>query len=216
MQWLVSIPKKQVLQLAVSAALVALLTVQPARGQFFDYGFKGGAQVASFANAENTDYLTDYHFGMFMTIRPFALPVTIRPEVLYTRMGTDYAAIPADPGFPTPPGSLHISYIQVPLLINAYIPVPGPLHPGIYAGPYIAVMTSTRFEAEGQQVRNIDQWVQDSDYGIMFGALIEWDVAVTRLHTELRFVYGLESVFREDMNRDEQNRAISLSLGFAI
>ena len=88
----------------------------------------------------NTDSKTGFWGGLFAEFA-VAKMFAVRPEVLYTNKGFKVS---------DDTGELKVStnYIQIPLLLEAVIPIEGsPVRPALYAGPAVGFETSCNFSA---------------------------------------------------------------------
>ncbi|MBP3193555.1 porin family protein [Natronogracilivirga saccharolytica] len=199
--------------------LVTMLFVRPAQSQLLDYGVKGGVNFSSITETDNSDMLTGFHFGGFVNIRPPLSPISIQPEVLYTRLGTNFEIIPSPGVNDLEPDvieeTLTIDYLQIPVLLNYYLPLPGPLGPKLFAGPYVGFKMDSEYDSEINDIDLTDQ-LNDLDFGLVFGAGTDISLLLATVHVEARFMLGLESVYTEDFDNDERNRAIMLSAGIAF
>ncbi|MDG5767520.1 porin family protein [Balneolales bacterium ANBcel1] len=194
--------------------LVLSLNLQPAKAQLFDYGIKGGVNASKLSGVDDSDYLSGFHFGAFVTIRPPMSPVAIQPELIYSRIGTE--------GYGLAGGetSLEIDYAQIPVLIKYYVPLPGPINPHIFAGPYVGFKVDSKWSVNepvnGGDDSFMDDHIRDTDYGFTAGLGTEIDLMVSSIHLDFRYSHGIRSVFKGELDDGEQHRVFTLTAGFAF
>lgn len=203
---------------AISLFILLMVSVlyRPADAQMINYGLKGGVNFSSMANSNyRTDYNTGYHFSFFVNYTMRRIPLSIQPEMYYSRLGTKYDEVMFDFGAPRA-AELDIDYIQIPVIVKIPIPVPGPVHPNLFAGPYAGFVMGTRLVRQGAPGYSINQWVSSNDFGIVFGLGADIPLVFGALLLELRMTYGLENVYQEFFEYQDRNRAISISTGFSF
>ncbi len=204
------------MQLLKTAALSAILLValavpRQADAQLLDYGFRAGMNITSVTNSVyRTDSMTGYHFGMFASYNFSFMPVSIQTEMIYMQMGMKYDEIIV--GFQTPrPATVRLNYIHVPLLAKAFLPLPGPVKPNLFGGPYVGFRSGVTFTVGGQEIPQAGDWYRDSDFGFVVGAGTRISLMMVDLDLEARLVFGIENIFDSQFEYDEKHRAISLS-----
>ncbi|MEX0680704.1 MAG: porin family protein [Balneolales bacterium] len=203
---------------------IAILSAWPVQAQFFDGGVKGGANLATLSNTENTDYLKGFHVGAFLNISPPLSPVGIQPEILYSRIGTVYRVDVDEEDLLNGPFStveqheepLKIDYLQIPVLMKLYLPMPGPMDPHLYAGPYLGFLMDSSYESERDDATDITERLNDREFGAVVGIGTEVHLLLLSIYLDARFTTGLEPVFQEDYDNGEKNRMITISAGFAF
>ncbi len=200
----------------VIAALMILLLPRQADAQLLDYGFKAGVNISSVTNSVyRTGSMTGSHFGMFAAYNFRILPISIQTEMLYSQLGTEYDEIVI--GFQAPrPASLRMNYIQLPLLVKAHLPIPGPVTPNIFGGPYVGFRSGISFNFGGMDVPQAEEWYRDGDFGFVVGVGTRVGFFVVDLDLEVRLLFGMENIFDRQFEYDEQHRAISFSAGIVF
>lgn len=201
----------------ISLLLALMFAARPAQGQILNYGLKGGANFSSITETDNSDMLTGFHFGGFLNIRPPLSPIAVQPEILFSRLGTKFEVLPGSVSMETDviEETLTIDYVQIPVLLKYYLPLPGPIGPNLFAGPYVGFNMDSDYDSEISEA-DLTEQLNDMDYGLVFGAGTELSILLTTIHVEARFMLGLESVYTEEFDNDERNRAIMLSAGIAF
>ena len=205
--------------------MLPLLLSVSAKAQFYELGVRGGVNLSTLSNTDSdhyeTGYDTGYHFSVFLNVGLFRLPVAIQPEVTYTRLGMRYDGTPhfgiGGPG-QHPDATLRIEYVQIPVLLKYYFPVPGFLDPNLFAGPYLGFRAGGEYTYPGREEGplEIDNLIRENDYGLILGAGTEVRLLVTTVHLEARFTVGLENVYESFFDNGEKNRAITFSAGFVF
>ena len=149
--------------------------------------------------------------GAFFTLglgRIFA----IQPEVLLTMKGTR-ASNPTQ-NFTTGDLTLSMDYIEIPLLLKAYIPVKNPnLRPNLFAGPAIAFLINCRIGEDvisgTRDCANGGPTIKSTDTSIMFGAGLDF---MQHFTAQVRYDLGLQDVDEEQGTA--KNRSLMLMLGY--
>lgn len=122
-----------------------------------NYGSSGDLTQDATNLRSNPDDNIGYHFGLF--VKADLGPVYVRPELLYTRLQSDYSQ-----------GRLNIHKIDLPLLIG--VNVLGPIN--IFAGPslqYIVDMELDEFDFDGNRF-DFEEIEDRLTVGAQFGASV--------------------------------------------
>ncbi|MEH6682826.1 MAG: porin family protein [Sediminicola sp.] len=138
------------------------------------FGIKGGLNYGAngdyFDSAEdayeNPDGNVGYHIGVFGKL---GNRIYLRPEIVYTKMKSDYGD-----------GSFDMSKLDVPLLVG--IKVIGPLH--VFAGPAFQYILDTDFD---------DVTLGDVENDFTVGMNLGAGVNLGKLGIDLRYERGLSS-----------------------
>lgn len=203
---------KKTLVLALAVALTASLIPQNLSAAV---GFKGGvawsnlrfhyADMPSFSLENRKEYVVGMFFGLNI------LFVTIQPEILYIRMGA---------GSSGSPDIYRLDYIQVPLLVKLNVLPAGPIKPNIFAGPYGAGLLRAReiVTAGGEAVDvNIKDSLRSTDYGIVFGAGIDFNLALVKITVDARYNLGTTNIDKFATGGDTlKNKAILVTAGIGF
>lgn len=160
---------------------------------------------------ENAKKRTTFAGGAFFTLGLGRI-VAIQPEVLLSVKGTK-ASNPTQ-NFTTGDLTLSMNYIEIPLLLKAYIPLKNPnLRPNLFVGPAIAFLISCRVGEDviggTRDCANGGPTIKDTDTSIMFGAGVDFMHSFT---AQVRFDLGLQDVDEEQGTA--KNRSLLLMLGY--
>lgn len=205
-----------------------MTVVMPASAQLFGIGGRAGLNISNlsgdfdfgFGNV-NFSPKTGIMVGGSFNIRliPF---ISLQPEIIYTEKGAKLdeiemlgQRIPAD-------GSVDLTYLEVPILLKARLPVPG-LSPIVYAGPAIAFNLDAGWDSDIPDVGGIQfdgdeidlkDYVKSTDLGFVFGAGIEFGAPVLKINLEARYTMGITELDdSEDFDLGVRNNVISIILG---
>ncbi len=208
--------------------VVSMTVVMPASAQLFGIGGRAGLNISNlsgdfdfgFGNV-NFSPKTGIMVGGSFNIRliPF---ISLQPEIIYTEKGAKLdeiemlgQRIPAD-------GSVDLTYLEVPILLKARLPVPG-LSPIVYAGPAIAFNLDAGWDSDIPDVGGIQfdgdeidlkDYVKSTDLGFVFGAGIEFGAPVLKINLEARYTMGITELDdSEDFDLGVRNNVISIILG---
>lgn len=203
--------------LAASLLLIMAVTFPVAvQAQMFDFGIRAGANVTSVTNSQYpTGSLTGYHFGLDVSYRLRFAPLAIEPGMYFMQMGTDYDQIQL--GLQSPqPARLKINYVQLPVMVRAYLPLSGPVIPNVFGGPYVGFRTDISFQVGNQLVLQAQDWYRESDYGFMVGVGTRIGLLAVDVDIDVRLIYGMENIFDYQFEYDEQHRGIAFTAGVSF
>ena len=160
---------------------------------------------------DNAKNRTAFTGGAFFTLELGSI-LAIQPEVLLTMKGTR-ASNPTQ-NFTTGDLTLSMDYIEIPLLLKAYIPVKNPnLRPNLFAGPAIAFLINCRVGEDvisgTRDCANGGPTIKDTDTSIMFGAGLDF---MQNFTAQVRFDMGLQDVDEEQGTA--KNKSIMLMIGY--
>lgn len=180
------------------------------------FGIIGGLNFSKLSlgdgNAlDNAKNRTAFTGGAFFTLGLGRI-LAIQPEVLLAMKGTR-ASNPTQ-NFTTGDLTLSMNYIEIPLLLKAYIPLKNPnLRPNLFAGPAISFLIGCRVGEDVQGgTRDCDNGgptIKSTDTSIMFGAGLDFLQSFT---AQVRFDLGLEDVDEEP--GPAKNRSLLLMVGY--
>lgn len=162
---------KKTLLLAVYAMFSIAAFAQSDSG----FGIKGGINYNGNGNyfesvgdaANEPDKNIGYHAGIFGKIK--LGPIYVRPELVYTKTKSDYAA-----------GTFDMSKLDVPVLVG--IKLIGPLH--VFAGPAFQYILDSEFDGIG-----INEIENDFSVGAHLGA----GVNLGKLGVDIRYERGFSN-----------------------
>ena len=160
---------------------------------------------------EDAKNRTAFAGGAFFTLGLGSI-FAIQPEVLLTMKGTR-ASNPTQ-NFTTGDLTLSMDYIEIPLLLKAYIPVKNPnLRPNLFAGPAIAFLINCRMGEDvisgTRDCANGGPTIKSTDTSIMFGAGLDF---MEHFTAQVRYDLGLQDVDEEQGTA--KNRSLMLMLGY--
>ncbi len=176
-------------------------------------GIKGGINIANLhgADAKDTESITGFAAGAF-----FILKITdffaIQPEILLTRKG-------AEGDTSIYHGEVELNYIEIPVLLKLSIPAHARIRPSLLIGPALAANLSARAKGGSNSIRGeteIDDWVKDTDFSLVFGADVDFDLGSARLLIDGRYTLGVTSIDDTDLEKDFKTGALSIAAGIAF
>lgn len=171
-----------------------------------DFGIKGGLNFSTF-NGSDVEYemYSDYNAGIAIEISLPTLPVGIESGVYYSHKGAQ-----ADDGSVR----LSVEYIEIPLLAKYNLGLSDKISPHLVLGPYAGyVINSSARGVTFSNVDSLEDFTNEFDFGLMGGAGIDLNVAVTTINIQARYSYGFTSVFNDGFDADAKNGVISLVAG---
>jgi hypothetical protein len=203
---------KKLLTILTIVTLVFLFTMpNPVFGQMgITKGVKAGLNMATITG-DDVDMGTispgtrmGFSVGGFVILD---LPgmLGVRPEVLYSMKGAIYD---------TPAGDaiIKLDYVEVPVLLQYDLMLPGPVSPVFFAGPALAFNLSAKAESPDGTEEDIDD-IKSMDIGAVVGAGVILNGKIT---VDLRITLGLSTIDDSDDEADVKNQVISLMAGICL
>lgn len=179
-------------------------------------GAKGGVNFSKLSgdDFEDVDSRTSFNVGLVAEI-PLSERISFQPEVFYSGQGFDIIQ-GEDRIFNTSEDiEYQLDYIQVPLLLKAYL-VKGL---SVEAGPQFGFKIHEEFDSEPNsdggdvEINEDDSYVKDFDTSVALGTSYKFD---NGFFLSARYTLGLSSVFKEDTfleNVDGKNEVWQFGLG---
>lgn len=175
-------------------------------------GVKGGLNIAKMTgdDADDSEWLYGGAGGAYFTYK-FNDMFAIQPEVLFMMKGQSYDF--EDETFKT-----KLNYIDIPVLLKVCIPTEGNFKPSIFAGPYLGMLLSADDADE-----DIKEYLKSMDYGLVFGAGLNYMLAEDQGYISLDARYGmglttiddsLSEALELEEEIDAKNMGITIMVGY--
>jgi hypothetical protein len=208
--------------LFVLLAVVAFLSTQVwAAGEGPMFGVKGGVSIAKLRGDDaedpgdtNSSRLVGI-FGGFVDY-PIGQMLSVQGELLYAMKGVKAKWTVGDDEYN---GTTKLTYIEVPVLLKANIPMDGSVSPHVFAGPALAFKLSAEHETKGPGASatvDLDE-AKGVDVGVVVGAGVGFPMGPKMISVEARYNLGLMNAFDkfegETKEPDIKNSVISFLLG---
>jgi len=204
------------------AVLLTLASISASAQGITDKGVKVGLNMSTLSSNFDIDFKSKLGFiaGGFLT---FGLPggLAFQPELLYSNKGAKY-----EERFDGDVAKLWIilNYLEMPLLVKYGFPMSGgsQLTPSIYGGPYGAYRLSgkSKIEFDGQtQTEDINSdEMKTIDYGLVFGAGLDFPMGRGKITFDLRYSLGLANLAKNQVGEDEvtKNRSFQAMIGYGF
>lgn len=169
-------------------------------------GLKGGLNIAKMSGDDVPDEATWLYGGAGGIYFGYAFNdmFCIQPEVLFMMKGWKMEV-----DGETFSGKLN--YIDIPVLLKVNIPTEGSFRPSIFAGPYLGMLLSAKFEDE-----DIKDFTKSMDYGLVFGAGLNYMLAEDKgfISLDARYGMGLTTIDDTDDEADLKNMGITIMVGY--
>jgi len=205
-------------------------------------GIKGGLTLVKFLGddvdlsdpfdggpAVSPDFRTGFAVGGYLVVA-VASNVSVQPEVLFIRKGAKYKGsgdlyIEELGGTVTADweATLTFDYVEIPVLFRITAGSGSDTRPYFLAGPAIAFKTSSKEKAKvsamGQSVEleeDIDEGVKSTDFGVLFGAGLEFPLGSATGLVEARYELGLTSLDDTSDEVDIKNGGFQFLAGFGF
>lgn len=172
--------------------------------QLPEFGIKGGLNLATINNLDDTDYKAGVLLGAYFKLKLAESDVYLQPEVLYVQYGGKDA---------NSDQSMTFNYIQIPVLLKlgfgASDASEASVSPNVFFGPYLGINTKAEFDTGEGLSGDIDEVVKDTDIGLVIGMGLDSN----KLSLSLRYAAGLTSLYEDDFDDGEKNGAIAFTVG---
>jgi len=202
--------KKLIVAMALAVVLLASQAFGGGYGNMM-LGAKAGLNIASIHgdDAEGWDSRVAFCGGVF-TEFPINDMLSFAPEVLYTMKG-------ATTNFDDVDVTWKLSYIEIPMLFKAAIPVSGVVKPLLFAGPEVAFKTSSKLEGESEGVSAEVEFenVKSTDVGFIVGGGIGFPMMSRKASVEVRYDLGLVNIIDVE-DADVKTGVVSFLFGIAF
>ncbi|WP_179352393.1 porin family protein [Winogradskyella vidalii] len=181
-------------------------------------GAKGGVNFSKLSgdDFDDVDSRTSFNVGLVAEI-PLSERISFQPEVFYSGQGFDILERDQDNVFDTDQNiEYQLDYIQVPLLLKAYL-VKGL---SVEAGPQFGFKIHEEFDSEPTsdggdlEIDEDDSYVKDFDTSVALGTSYKFD---NGFFLSARYTLGLTSIFEDDTffeDVDGKNEVWQFGLGF--
>lgn len=180
-------------------------------------GAKGGVNFSKLTgdDFEDVDARTSFNVGLVAEL-PLSERISFQPELFYSGQGFDIVQS-EDRIFDTSEDvEYQLDYIQVPLLLKAYL-IKGL---SVEVGPQFGFKIHEEFDSEPNadggdvEIDEDDSYVKDFDTSLALGTSYKFD---SGFFVSARYTMGLTSIFKDDTlfeNVDGKNEVLQVGLGF--
>ncbi|WP_225035750.1 porin family protein [Winogradskyella sp. SM1960] len=180
-------------------------------------GAKGGVNFSKLTgdDFEDVDARTSFNVGLIAEL-PLSERISFQPELFYSGQGFDIVQS-EDRIFDTSEDvEYQLDYIQVPLLLKAYL-IKGL---SVEVGPQFGFKIHEEFDSEPNsdggdvEIDEDDSYVKDFDTSLALGTSYKFD---SGFFVSARYTMGLTSIFKDDTlfeNVDGKNEVLQVGLGF--
>lgn len=184
------------------AIVLVLLFSTSVFAQGLAFGVKGGINYATLSGEDIDDasYKLGFAVGAVAAFDVMDM-VAIQGEVLYSMKGAE--------DYPATGQSTDLTYIEIPVLLKYSIPMAGMIAPNFFVGPSLGILLT----AEDNEV-DVKENTKSMDYGIVFGAGVDFDLGTGKVTVDARYNYGLTSIDDSGAELDVKNGGISVMVGY--
>lgn len=204
-----------VILVAILLFVSSTANAQRTKSAPLSWGLKGGINLATFYgdDVNDTEIATGFNGGLFFNYA-FSARLSLQPEMLFSMKGAELDNSVSGEETTT---DYELGYLEVPVLFKYHLVTGNILHPNILVGPAVG------FKLFGDaNDRNIDDEIQDAEFGLTFGGGLDAEVAssptdfIQTVGLDLRYTLGLTDVFDIAGEPSAKNRVftIALAVGF--
>lgn len=202
--------KNLLITTALIAFAVMFITIAPAKAT--EFGIMGGLNMANMTgDFEDNKAMMTFGGGVFGRVSP-SPQFTIQSELLYMQKGTKWEGAEGEDD-----EEMTLTYVEVPVLLMYNFPMPGPISPCVFAGPYFATLLSAKDKFEGEEL-DVKELFKDTDFGAVFGVGVDIKTGASgKFFFNGRYSLGLSNV--NDFLPEEfsvKHGVMSVFAGYAI
>jgi len=181
----------------VGLVTAVFLMAGTASAQHVNFGVKGGLNLYSIKNDNNTQYntKTGFHLGMLLHVH-VAPHFAVQPELLYSAQGARYNTDNGDI-------NLKLEYANVPFMFQYMFDNGFRLE----AGPQVGFLTNAKAEMNGVSA-DVKSTIKKVDFAIGLGIGY---IAPTGFGIDARYNHGLSNI-NENGSVNSYNRGFQLGL----
>ena len=203
----------------IAGFLISLLFVSDLAAQA---GLKGGVNFSTLSQ-KGADLLslswgsyTGFTIGGFYT---FGINnyLAFQPELYFSRKG---GKLEGSIGGFMGSKSIDIDYLEIPLLMKLRFPTQSKISPSVFIGPYGAYKLSSggTISILGFELEEGLIGITDSDFGLVFGGAIDYQVSNVTVILDIRYDLGLVNVGEPILGVENEikTRSLILMLGFGL
>jgi hypothetical protein len=138
--------------------------------------------------------------------------IAVQPGVYYMQKGGTISGTIS--GMPVE-AAFNLSYLEIPVLVNVYFSIPGPLNPFITAGPVVALKAGAESEITfmGETTTETMDDVKGTDFGLAFGSGLEFNLGPGTLQALVRYTTGLTNI-SDEPETEIKNGTFAVLVGF--
>jgi len=215
--------KLQLFHLPAVVALLALVALPAGAndGGGLGIGLKAGVNFSDLTGddvVEGEDLIqvgeesrTGLVLGAFLTFNLSEM-FALQPEVLYTQKGQDIEVEQAGELFNQ---ETQLNYLEIPLLAKlSFADAEAGVRPNVFAGPAMSILMDTETEVEtpvggGTIITPEEDDFNDVDWGLVFGAGLDFNLSGLVLGIEGRWTAGLTSIDNTEEDLTFRNSVFS-------
>ncbi len=190
------------------ALTFALLLSGAASAGGITCGFKGGINLSDLTGEgiEGNEMKIVGGGGIFCNYAVTDI-ISVQPEALYMMKGTKSETLENT--------GIHLTYIDIPLLVKFSVPTESDFVPSFFAGPSFGILNTATYEVALEE-EDIKDDLESIDYGLVLGAGIDYRIGKGRLLLDVRYSFGLLTILDEehDEGEDVRNTGIMLMVGY--
>jgi len=204
--------KKAVFVLAVGLFVTAFFPQEAAAKIDFTLGLKAGVSISNVSWSDDDGTESSLVKPTFGVIGAFALSQTlaIQAEIDYVTMGESWEEEP----YKTVET---FNYLQIPVLLRAYLVREGSTRPFLFAGPFIGILMSAHskdyLDGELDFDQDVKSFHSSTDFGAAFGAGTDFMVKKLKLFVDIRYHLGLSDTYTDSEKFSMKTRALLFTAG---
>ena len=178
-------------------------------GEGMTLGITGGLNLATVTgdNVEENEIKTLFGLGGFLNI-PLSNVFSVQPQILYMVKGSEFGDAADDIG-------MKLAYLDIPVLARVAIPTIGAVTPCLLLGPYVGLNMSAKAYV-GDDEEDIKDNTSSTDFGLIFGAGLDYEMGSGILTFDARYALGLTDIDDTDDSTEVSNRVISIMVGYGF
>jgi hypothetical protein len=201
--------KKLILVGCVTSIVVA---AGNARAAQWYVGVMGGVNFADISGVDEASARTCFSGGAFVEV-DVSDQFGGRVEVLYTQKGANQDT---NPEFGDEDTSLHLSYVEIPVVFVLSLNKTETSDFSVFGGPTFGFNTGAEIDPETSNIVDISDDVEDTEFGAVVGIEFEHIRTSGIFFGDLRFSIGATEIIEDAASglAEAKNRGFAILVGF--
>ncbi|MGE5797155.1 MAG: porin family protein [Ignavibacteria bacterium] len=167
------------------------------------------------------NYIDGFHYGIKAGIfieYPLSDMFFVCSEINYSMRGTELKS----KGIFIPPDRkliIKMDYIEIPLIFQLKLPINSFINPKVFIGPEVSFLLEAKEEIYINEVKTNEvkaNGVASEEFGIVLGAGLEYNFLFSKIIFDLRYYYGLSSIYQSSTSVFSNTISFNIGFGFSI
>lgn len=174
-----------------------------------------GPDVTTVGGTALNDANIDFSYRVGFAAGASIMARVTRMLALRTELGVAVKGHRAKGAAPSTSSTLYLAYLEIPILLQASVPISDKVEPYGYVGPALGILLDADRKYDDGRFREVNRVFEPLDIGLMFGAGAAVDVNKhDALTFDVRYNIGLRDTVKPSSDETALNRAIYFTIGY--